>query len=151
MSDNKYQGWTNYETWAVKLWIDNEEGSSDYWRERARDAYRAAKPSLSFTQREQATLDLSHELKDEIEEVYGALEASDISDLDDYIDERIECADKNIDASDVRDLDDVIQSNLESFAAKSLQGMILEVLQSLEVKIVLDRLVKESITRVTQS
>jgi len=22
-----YNGWTNYETWAVALWIDNEEGS----------------------------------------------------------------------------------------------------------------------------
>jgi hypothetical protein len=25
-SDNTYQGWTNYETWAVALWIDNDEG-----------------------------------------------------------------------------------------------------------------------------
>lgn len=28
-----YNGWSNYETWNVKLWIDNEEGSYDYWRE----------------------------------------------------------------------------------------------------------------------
>jgi hypothetical protein len=21
-----YQGWTNYPTWAVKLWLDNDEG-----------------------------------------------------------------------------------------------------------------------------
>lgn len=28
-----YQGWENYETWAVKLWIDNEEGSYNYWNE----------------------------------------------------------------------------------------------------------------------
>ena len=25
-----YQGWTNYETWAVSLWLDNEEGSYSY-------------------------------------------------------------------------------------------------------------------------
>jgi hypothetical protein len=24
MSDKPYNGWSNYETWAVKLWIDNE-------------------------------------------------------------------------------------------------------------------------------
>jgi hypothetical protein len=28
-----YQGWTNYETWAVKLWMDNDAGSYEYWRE----------------------------------------------------------------------------------------------------------------------
>jgi len=28
-----YNGWTNYETWAVALWIDNEEGSYLYSRE----------------------------------------------------------------------------------------------------------------------
>ena len=33
MSDNKYNGWTNYETWNVKLWMDNDQGSYDYWRE----------------------------------------------------------------------------------------------------------------------
>ena len=37
MSDNKYNGWTNYETWNVKLWMDNDEGEYDYWNERAED------------------------------------------------------------------------------------------------------------------
>ena len=27
MTDKTYNGWTNYETWLVALWIDNEEGS----------------------------------------------------------------------------------------------------------------------------
>jgi len=31
-----YNGWTNYETWAVKLWMDNDRGSYEYWQERAR-------------------------------------------------------------------------------------------------------------------
>jgi hypothetical protein len=25
-----YEGWTNYETWAVNLWLSNDEGSYDY-------------------------------------------------------------------------------------------------------------------------
>ena len=25
-----YNGWTNYETWNVKLWLDND-GELDYW------------------------------------------------------------------------------------------------------------------------
>jgi len=27
-----YQGWANYETWAVALWLDNDRGIYDYWR-----------------------------------------------------------------------------------------------------------------------
>ena len=35
MSDNTYNGWTNYETWVVKLWMDNEQSSQEYWAEEA--------------------------------------------------------------------------------------------------------------------
>jgi hypothetical protein len=37
----QYNGWKNYETWLVALWIDND-GGADYWAERAAeftDAY----------------------------------------------------------------------------------------------------------------
>lgn len=30
-----YQGWTNYETWTVSLWLDNEETTYRRWREKA--------------------------------------------------------------------------------------------------------------------
>ena len=26
-----YNGWTNYETWAVNLWLMNQEGSYFFW------------------------------------------------------------------------------------------------------------------------
>jgi hypothetical protein len=34
-----YNGWTNYETWNVKLWMDNEEGSYLYWKDIAQECY----------------------------------------------------------------------------------------------------------------
>lgn len=35
---NEYNGWTNYATWNVNLWLTNDEGSYNYWMERARDS-----------------------------------------------------------------------------------------------------------------
>jgi len=32
----KYNGWKNYETWLVNLWIDND-GAAEHWRERAEE------------------------------------------------------------------------------------------------------------------
>ena len=31
-----HEGWTNYETWAVKLHMDNEQDAQEYWAEQAR-------------------------------------------------------------------------------------------------------------------
>lgn len=28
-----YNGWSNYETWNVKLWMDNDEGNYRYWQD----------------------------------------------------------------------------------------------------------------------
>lgn len=39
MPDDTYNGWTNYETWNVKLWIDNEEPSYKLWREITKNAW----------------------------------------------------------------------------------------------------------------
>ena len=33
MTDERYNGWKNYETWCVSLWIENEEPSYLYSRE----------------------------------------------------------------------------------------------------------------------
>lgn len=33
-----YNGWKNYETWLVNLWLDND-GTSEYLRERVREEY----------------------------------------------------------------------------------------------------------------
>jgi hypothetical protein len=36
--DTRYNGWTNYETWAVALWMDNEQGTQEYFHDMAREA-----------------------------------------------------------------------------------------------------------------
>ena len=35
MTRKEYNGWTNYETWAVKLWMDNEQGTQEHFDELA--------------------------------------------------------------------------------------------------------------------
>lgn len=39
MADQTYNGWTNYETWLVNLWMDNEPGSQEFFRETAKEIY----------------------------------------------------------------------------------------------------------------
>jgi hypothetical protein len=40
-NDKGYNGWSNYETWNVKLWIDNDQGSYELWRERTQECWEA--------------------------------------------------------------------------------------------------------------
>lgn len=42
MTEKTYNGWANYETWLVNLWLDNDSGTYDYWRERAEEACKYA-------------------------------------------------------------------------------------------------------------
>lgn len=40
--DQRYNGWANYPTWAVELWLSNDEGLYEQAREMAQDAFDAA-------------------------------------------------------------------------------------------------------------
>jgi hypothetical protein len=39
--DTTYNGWTNYETWVINLWMDNEPSEQQHAHELARDAWGA--------------------------------------------------------------------------------------------------------------
>lgn len=66
--DTSYEGWKNYPTWVVKLWLDNDEGTQDYWTERTKEIYQTSKKSQILSKREEARFALAQELKEQIEE-----------------------------------------------------------------------------------
>jgi hypothetical protein len=68
---SNYNGWANYETWAVKLWLDNEEASYRYWAEEAR----------SWHGRDDAARGLARQLEEEVTEAAPLEDASLYSDL----------------------------------------------------------------------
>lgn len=65
-TEEKYNGWTNYETWAVNLWIGNEEGAYLHWQEQALAA--KALPEDSAWGNRTASITLQNKLKREITE-----------------------------------------------------------------------------------
>lgn len=72
-TDDTYQGWTNYETWAVALWLDNEEPSYRHWRAVA-DGMREAGPvPIIFDGRTIGHREPSHVLADRLEQAIGDL------------------------------------------------------------------------------
>ena len=48
MSDSTYNGWKNYETWNVKLWLDNEYGSYIEVTDQAKQAVEAETERYEF-------------------------------------------------------------------------------------------------------
>ena len=88
MTENNrtYNGWSNYETWAVALWLDNERGSYEYWREQAAEHRRAASTRRqaiegTWTAEEAAKFTLADQLKGEITDGSPLTEPTLYSDL----------------------------------------------------------------------
>ena len=83
MKDKTYNGWTNYETWAVALWMDNEQGSYLHWRYEADECYRETdEDDRRDERRATARSALADRIQDEFEEASPlADQASVYSDL----------------------------------------------------------------------
>ncbi|MBE9594634.1 MAG: hypothetical protein IMF19_14275 [Proteobacteria bacterium] len=73
MNEEKgYQGWSNYETWAVKLRIDKEQGTQEYYLDMTRLFLRNPEKGIS---------DLADKLKELIEAEAPDIEAGMYADL----------------------------------------------------------------------
>jgi hypothetical protein len=62
-----YNGWTNYETWVVNLWIDNEQGMQEYWQEQAAECLAGQDDSVA---------DATWRVEDLMQEWYGEARAA---------------------------------------------------------------------------
>lgn len=67
--EKTYNGWTNYETWCVVLWLENDEGTYRYWRECARAHAELAKRDIEphLTPAEGARIKLAEQMREEVE------------------------------------------------------------------------------------
>src|SRR4051812_44316772 len=86
MTSDTYNRYGNYETWNVVLWLENEEGTSRYWREAAREEMREAPRCRQVLEGvwpadRAATYRLADRLNEEVEEGAPELEPSLYSDL----------------------------------------------------------------------
>ena len=71
---HRYNGWENYETWAVNLWLTNEEGIYNYCRGLARRAEQDAPDCEQVRERIWTVEDtknflLADQLKDSVEDM----------------------------------------------------------------------------------
>jgi len=82
----RFNGWKNYETWAVALWLGNDESTYRYWKEQAAERVLGARNSKEVlagrcTPNEAANIQLAEQLQLEVTEMAPAQAATLYSDL----------------------------------------------------------------------
>lgn len=77
----KHNGWTNYETWLVALWIDNEQATYLERRDRAAFFWIEARPSPGVSKMDAAVAGLSEWLEETVKGRAPDLGASIWADL----------------------------------------------------------------------
>lgn len=92
VESNRYNGWKNYETWAVAMWLDNDQAVNDYWKEAVGQWVHAAlegstEPSLEeakviATLNAARELEASHALAGDRSNVYTGLLTTALSRVD---------------------------------------------------------------------
>lgn len=82
MTKKEYNGWTNYETWLVALWIDNEPATNAERECLAQDAWDNAHADQISTREQKAKYKLAESLKEWIEGMNPLADTADLfSDL----------------------------------------------------------------------
>lgn len=76
-----FNGWENYETWAVNLWLSNDQSTYEYWREKAREAWQEAQATVKGNRAEEARCILAQWLKDETDDNNPCSQVSLYTDL----------------------------------------------------------------------
>ena len=66
MANERYDGWANYETWCVNLWLSSD--LSRYWDDAAQDAWDDAEDTKIWTRKESACFALAGRMKEEFSE-----------------------------------------------------------------------------------
>ncbi len=61
MNTKEYNGWTNYETWLVKLWQDNSQADQEFWNDAATECV------AESGSRDAAILPLADQMKEHYE------------------------------------------------------------------------------------
>lgn len=67
-SNSEYDDWTNYETWLVDSWIENNSFDQEYWENQAKEFWAGAKADKTFSRKENAALQLGEYMKDYFED-----------------------------------------------------------------------------------